>query len=68
MGRHWKTIAPMFRRCPVWRIAEGDIVQIVTGKDKGKVGKVITVQKDIRKPKVIVEGRNLVGLCFHALL
>lgn len=59
MGRLWKTIAPMFRRCPSWRIVEGDVVQIVTGKDKGEMGKVTSVIKNNRKPKVIVEGRNM---------
>ena len=37
-------------------IKKGDTVQVITGKDKGKEGKVIAVKKG----KVIVEGVNMV--------
>ena len=38
------------------KIKKGDTVQVITGKDKGKEGKVIAVKKG----KVIVEGVNMV--------
>ena len=37
-------------------IKKGDLVQVITGKDKGKKGKVIAVL--IEKDRVIVEGVN----------
>ena len=40
------------------RIKKGDQVKIISGKDKGKSGKVLKVIPD--KTKVIVEGLNLV--------
>ena len=39
-------------------IKTGDNVQIMSGKDKGKQGKVLEVSP--KEKKVIVEGRNLV--------
>ena len=39
-------------------VKTGDIVQIISGKDKGKQGKVLQVS--IKEKKVIVEGANLV--------
>lgn len=39
-------------------IKKGDNVQIMSGKDKGKQGKVLEVSP--KEKKVIVEGRNLV--------
>ena len=39
-------------------IMTGDNVQIMSGKDKGKQGKVLEVSP--KEKKVIVEGRNLV--------
>lgn len=39
-------------------VKTGDNVQIISGKDKGKQGKVLEVS--IKEKKVIVEGRNLV--------
>ena len=39
-------------------VKTGDNVQIISGKDKGKQGKVLEVS--IKEQKVIVEGRNLV--------
>lgn len=62
MGRFWKTIKPMFGRCKHWRIVKGDIVQILVGKDRGEVGKVLEVIQDVRKPRVIVEGKNMVRI------
>ena len=45
-------------RIPRWKIITGDKVQIVDGKDKGKVG---VVKQCLRKHnRVIVEGINLV--------
>jgi large subunit ribosomal protein L24 len=38
-------------------IRKGDTVKILTGKDRGKVGKVIKV--DLKSRKLIVEGVNL---------
>ncbi len=38
-------------------VKTGDNVQIISGKDKGKQGKVLEVS--IKEKKVIVEGRNL---------
>lgn len=38
------------------KIKKGDTVKVITGKDKGKEGKVIAVNKG----KVIVEGVNMV--------
>jgi len=40
------------------KILKGDNVQIITGKDKGKKGKVTAVF--VKKNKVIVEGINMV--------
>jgi len=42
-----------------WRIYRGDKVQILTGKDEGKQGKIKRVSR--RKNFVWVEGLNLVG-------
>ncbi len=39
-------------------VKTGDTVQIMSGKDKGKQGKVLEVSP--KEKKVIVEGRNLV--------
>ena len=40
------------------RIRQDDMVRIITGKDKGKTGRVLRV--DPRKDKVYVEGANIV--------
>lgn len=40
------------------KIKKGDIVKVITGKDKDKEGKVISV--DRKKSKVLVEGINKV--------
>ncbi|MDR1065995.1 MAG: 50S ribosomal protein L24 [Clostridiales bacterium] len=39
------------------RIKRGDKVKIIAGKDKGKEGKVLVVDRE--KNRVIVEGRNM---------
>lgn len=54
-----KSIFPMFKR-QEWRIVCGDLVEIVTGRDRGKQGRVLAVYRDNRVPKVLVEDRNLV--------
>ncbi len=41
------------------RIKKGDNVQVIAGKDKGKSGKVISV--DYKKNKVVVEGVNMIA-------
>lgn len=40
------------------KIKKGDMVQVITGKDKGKEGKVIAVNK--KKNTVLVEGTNMI--------
>lgn len=40
------------------KIKKGDMVQVITGKDKGKEGKVIAVNK--KKNTVLVEGANMI--------
>jgi len=39
-------------------VKKGDLVQIITGKDSGKKGKILNV--DPQKGRVIVEGLNIV--------
>ncbi|MCI8508411.1 MAG: 50S ribosomal protein L24 [Lachnospiraceae bacterium] len=41
------------------KIKKDDLVQVITGKDKGKSGKVLSV--DTKKNKVLVEGVNMVS-------
>jgi large subunit ribosomal protein L24 len=43
---------------PKVHVRKGDTVLVTTGKDKGKKGKVISVEPD--KSRVIVEGVNIV--------
>ena len=38
------------------KIKKGDLVQVIAGKDKGKEGKIIAVNK--KKNTVLVEGAN----------
>lgn len=40
------------------KIKKGDMVQVITGKDKGKEGKVIAVNK--KNNTVLVEGANMI--------
>lgn len=41
------------------KIKKDDLVQVITGKDKGKSGKVLSV--DVKNHKVLVEGVNMVS-------
>lgn len=41
-----------------WRIKKGDTVQIITGKDKGTKGEILSV--DRKERRVIVKGVNVV--------
>ncbi len=41
------------------KIKKGDTVQVIAGKDKGRSGKVISV--DYKKNKVVVEGINMIA-------
>lgn len=41
-----------------WRIRRGDEVIVLTGKDKGKSGKIISVLRE--RKRVVVEGVNIV--------
>ncbi len=41
------------------KIKKDDLVQVITGKDKGKSGKVLSV--DTKNHKVLVEGVNMVS-------
>lgn len=40
------------------KIKKGDTVKVITGKDKDKEGKVVSV--DMKKGKVLVEGVNMI--------
>lgn len=40
------------------KLKKDDLVRVITGKDKGKEGKIIAVDRD--KNKVVVEGVNIV--------
>ncbi|MCM1158425.1 MAG: 50S ribosomal protein L24 [Bacteroidales bacterium] len=41
------------------KIKKDDLVQVITGKDKGKTGKVLSV--DTKNNRVLVEGVNMVS-------
>ncbi len=43
---------------PKYRIKSGDLVMVIAGKEKGKTGKVKSV--DRKRGKVLVEGLNIV--------
>ena len=43
---------------PKYKIKRGDTVVVITGKDKGKTGRVLSV--DTGKSRLLVEGVNLV--------
>lgn len=60
MGVVKKAIKPMFER-KKWNILRGDTVKVLAGKDKGQVGTVTKIIRDVRVPRVIVEGINLVS-------
>lgn len=52
-------IRPMFERAK-WKILRGDEVAVTSGRDAGATGTVLKVIRDEKRPKVIVEGCNLV--------
>ena len=60
MGPHRKALKAMFER-DKWKILRGDTVMILAGRDKGQLGTVRKVIRDPKYPRVLVEGRNLVG-------
>jgi large subunit ribosomal protein L24 len=41
-----------------WRVKKGDMVVVTTGKDKGKVGEILSVVRSDKK--VVVKGVNVV--------
>ena len=41
-----------------WRIKKGDTVQVIAGKDKGKRGEILSVERDARR--VVVKDVNVV--------
>ena len=43
----------------MFKIKKGDTVKVITGKDKDKEGKVLSV--DVKNGKVLVEGVNMVS-------
>ena len=57
--------APKQKPDPIskWRIVRGDVVEILSGRDRGKQGKVVKV--DRRKNGLFVEGLNMVRRCFR---
>ena len=55
-----KFIKPMFES-DKWKVLRGDQVMIMAGKDKGQTGTVLKVIRDKARPRVVVEGRNLVS-------
>ena len=40
------------------KVKRGDVVEIITGNDKGKSGKILMISKD--QQKVLVEGINFI--------
>ena len=40
------------------KVKRGDVVEIITGNDKGKSGKILMISKD--QQKILVEGVNFV--------
>ena len=60
MGLHRKALQPMFLRNK-WKILRGDTVMITKGKDAGQQGLVSKVNRDTKKPSVMVKGMNLVS-------
>ncbi|CAL8467125.1 g6661 [Coccomyxa elongata] len=58
MGVNKKAIKAMFPSGK-FKILRGDKVVITAGKDKGQTGIVSRVIRDVKIPRVIVEGRNL---------
>lgn len=60
MGVVKQALKSMFKRRK-WHILRGDTVEILSGKDAGQQGVVRSVIRDVKIPRVVVEGRNLVG-------
>lgn len=40
-----------------WKVFKGDVVKVITGEDKGKVGKVVKVLRKLNR--VVVKGVNI---------
>jgi hypothetical protein len=57
--RRKKYIKPMFESNK-WKVLRGDEVMVMAGKDRGTTGTVLQVLRDKSRPRVVVEGRNLV--------
>lgn len=51
-------LASSSKKAPKWKLQSGDLVQVISGKDKGKQGKITKIFPV--KGTVIVEGINLV--------
>ncbi|KAG1679971.1 hypothetical protein FOA52_007035 [Chlamydomonas sp. UWO 241] len=58
MPQAYRAIRPMFGHNQ-WRIYVDDVVQVVTGSEKGATGRVLQVIKDNKQPEVVVEGVNM---------
>jgi hypothetical protein len=58
-ARRKKYIKPMFVSNK-WKVLRGDEVMVMAGKDRGTTGTVLQVLRDKARPRVVVEGRNLV--------
>ncbi|GMH43707.1 hypothetical protein BSKO_11629 [Bryopsis sp. KO-2023] len=58
-GKRLEQIKNLFKR-DAWKILRGDKVVITVGKDKGQTGVVSRVLRNVKRPRVVVEGRNLV--------
>ncbi len=43
-----------------WKLFVDDVVEVVTGPEKGATGKILAMIPDTRQPEVIVEGVNMV--------
>ncbi len=46
------------KKMPKLKIRRGDVVQVISGKDKGTTGKILSI--DRQKERVVVEGINMV--------
>lgn len=60
MGRYRKGYKPMFQT-NLWKVVTGDRVQVMSGRDKGRIGVVREVIRDQQWPRVVVEGVNMVS-------
>eukprot|EP01114_Cavostelium_apophysatum_P004076 TRINITY_DN14218_c0_g1_i1.p1 TRINITY_DN14218_c0_g1~~TRINITY_DN14218_c0_g1_i1.p1 ORF type:complete len:158 (-),score=28.60 TRINITY_DN14218_c0_g1_i1:73-546(-) len=57
-GRLESKILPKEQQNKSWNVIKGDLVQVMWGTDKGKIGKVMKVLR--KRNRVIVEGAKLV--------